>query len=56
MVIIQKHQEGYGNIIENMEIYGNIILKELKSGFKRTINWNKYQYKEENKEQNSYFD
>ena len=27
------------------------LLKQLESGFKRTINWNKYQSKDENKEQ-----
>ena len=28
------------------------LLKQLESGFKRTINWNKYKCKDENKEQN----
>ena len=27
----------------------------MESGFKRTINWNKYQSKDKNKEQNRYF-
>ena len=31
------------------------LMKQLKSGFKITINWNKYQSKLENKEQNKYF-
>ena len=31
------------------------LLKQLESGFKRTIIWNKYQSKDENKEQNRYF-
>ena len=30
--------------------------KELKSGFKRTINWNKYQSKKRNQAQNRYLD
>ena len=31
------------------------LMKQLKSGFKITINWNKYQSKLDNKEQNKYF-
>ena len=31
------------------------LMKQLKSGFKITINWNKYQSRLENKEQNKYF-
>ena len=34
---------------------GNIrLLKQLESGFKITINWNKYQYKAINQAQNKY--
>ena len=32
------------------------LLKYLESGFKRTINWNKYQSKKANQTQNKYFD
>ena len=32
------------------------LLKQLESDFKRTINWNKYQYKKTNQVQNRYFD
>ena len=32
------------------------LLKQLESGFKRTINWNKYQSKKINKAQNKYLD
>ena len=32
------------------------LLEELKSGFKRTINWNKYQPKVSTKRQNQYLD
>ena len=32
------------------------LLQQLKSGFKRTINWNKYQSKVTVQEQNRYFD
>ena len=31
-------------------------LKQLKSGFKRTINWNRYQYKKTSQAQNRYLD
>ena len=31
------------------------LLNQLESGFKRTINWKKYQSKDENKDQNRYF-
>ena len=31
------------------------LLKQLESGFKRKVNWNKYQYKDKNKEQNRHF-
>ena len=32
------------------------LLKKLKSGFKRTINWNKYQSKMSTERQNNYLD
>ena len=32
------------------------MLKQLESGFKRTINWNKYQFKTTNQVQNRYLD
>ena len=32
------------------------LLKKLKSGFKRTINWNKYQSKISTEDQNEYLD
>ena len=32
------------------------LLKQLESGFQRTINWNKYQSKLPDQEQNRYFD
>ena len=32
------------------------LLKQLNSGFKRTINWNKYQSKKANQAQNRYLD
>ena len=32
------------------------LLKQLESGFKRTINWNKYQFKTTNQVQNRYLD
>ena len=32
------------------------LLKQLESGFKRTISWNKYQSKKGNEVQNRYFD
>ena len=32
------------------------LLKKLKSGFKRTINWNKYQSKMSTERQNHYLD
>ena len=31
-------------------------MKKLESSLKRTINWNKYQSKDEGKEENRYFD
>ena len=32
------------------------LLKQLESSFKRTINWNKYQFKKANQAQNRYLD
>ena len=32
------------------------LLKQLESGFKRTINWNKYTFKKTNQAQNKYLD
>ena len=32
------------------------LLKQLQSGFKRTINWNRYQFKKTNQAQNRYLD
>ena len=36
--------------------YNAKLLKKLKSGFKRTINWNKYQSKMSTERQNNYLD
>ena len=32
------------------------LVKQLESGFKRTINWNKYQFKKTSQAQNRYLD
>ena len=32
------------------------MFKQLESGFKRTINWNKHQFKKENQAQNRHLD
>ena len=42
--IIEKQKAVYGIIIEidNTDYNDNKLLKKLKTGFKRTIKWNKY--------------
>ena len=43
--------------VESLSIWDNANLsKELKSGFKRTINWNRYQSKVTMKTQNQHLD
>ena len=44
-MIVRKHLEMYGNTIEIKQQENVTLLDQLKSGFKRTINWNKYQSK-----------
>ena len=44
-MVIRKHLEIYGNTIEIKQQENVTLLDQLKSGFKRTINWNKYQSK-----------
>ena len=44
-------------LVVTLSTEGNIkLLKQLESGFKRTINWNKYQSKVTEQGQNRYFD
>ena len=45
VIIIQKHLEVYGNITKLLILYNSKVHQQLKSGFKRTINWNKYKSK-----------
>ena len=51
-----KDKELYVPVVD-LSTEDNIrLLKQLESGLKRKINWNKYQSKLEDKEQNRYFD
>ena len=43
--------------IETLSTHGNIeLLDQLKSGLKRTVNWNKYQWTVKIQQQNPYLD
>ena len=54
VILIQKHLEVYGNITKLLILYNSKVHQQLKSGFKRTINWNKYKSKTSAETQNQY--
>ena len=50
------HTKRYVPIVTSLTQDNVIILKQLESGFKRTMNWKKYQSKIKEQEQNRYLD
>ena len=54
--IYNKWYNRYDPVV-TLSIQNNVkLLKQLESGFKRTINWNKYQSKTKNEAQNRFLD